>query len=244
MFRGPSDFNVTHTISINGLWDIPTPKSLGGFGRTALGGWELGSIFAINSGVPTTPIIGGDPLGLGNSGTDQFGLPDRVPGCDPILHGYAGSAPGAPNWINASCYTLPQATPAIAASCSPFGLRAPGTNGPTDPGSAGIAGTCANLLGNVGRNSLYGPRFVNLDFSILKNFPIKSISEAFNIQFRAEFFDITNHDNFVPPQPGSGDGNAALFNSDGSPTGAGQITLFANGQQPAREIQFAIKVNW
>ncbi len=85
---------------------------------------------------------------------------------------------------------------------------------------------------------------MNLDFSILKNFPIKSISEAFNIQFRAEFFDITNHDNFVPPQPGSGDGNAALFNSDGSSTGAGQITLFANGQQPAREIQFAIKVNW
>src|SRR6266850_5337307 len=52
VFRGPSDFNVTHTMSINGLWDIPSPKSLGGFARTALGGWELGSIFAINSGVP------------------------------------------------------------------------------------------------------------------------------------------------------------------------------------------------
>ncbi len=241
VFRGPSDFNVTHTMSINGLWDIPTPKSLGGFARTALGGWELGSIFAINSGVPTTPIIGGDPLGLGNSGTDQFSLPNRVPGCDPILHGYAGSAPGSPNWINPNCFTLPMvsASSPLAAQCGDFSQA---SHAPPALPSGMVY--CANLLGNVGRNSLYGPRFVNLDFSILKNFPVKSLSEAFNIQFRAEFFDITNHDNFVPPQPGSGDGNAALFNTDGSSTGAGQITLFANGQQPAREIQFAIKVNW
>jgi len=230
--HGPSDFDIRHTISINGLWDVPAPKFSNGFAKAALGGWELGSIVKINSGSPTTPIIGDDPLGLGNSGADQFGLLNKVPGCDPINHGFAGSAPGAPIWINDACYTLPQSTPAIAAQCQTFGAT---------PTAAGIPGTCANLAGNVSRNSIYGPHLFNLDLSVLKNFPIKSISEAFNIQFRAEMFNITNHDNFVPPQPGSGDTNALLFGSDGKNNGPGVISALAT--EP-REIQFALKFIW
>jgi len=45
--RGLSDFNVGQSWIINGLWDIPNSKSLGGFGNAALGGWEVGSIFRI-----------------------------------------------------------------------------------------------------------------------------------------------------------------------------------------------------
>jgi hypothetical protein len=134
---------------------------------------------------------------------------------------------------------LPQATPAIAAQCQPFGYVAP--NGAT-PEVPGIPGTCANLAGNVSRNSIYGPHLFDLDLSILKNFPIKRISEVFNVQFRAEMFNITNHDNFVPPQPGSGDGNSLLFGSDGRPIG-GSGVISALATDP-REIQFALKVIW
>ena len=81
----------------------------------------------------------------------------------------------------------------------------------------------------------------DLDLSILKNFPIKRISEVFNIQFRAEMFNITNHDNFVPPPPGSGDSNALLFGSDGTSNGPGAISGLAT--EP-REIQFALKFIW
>jgi hypothetical protein len=102
---------------------------------------------------------------------------------------------------------------------------------------------CTNLLGNAARNSINGPHFFNLDFAILKSFPIRRISEAFNIQFRAEMFDITNHANYSPPQPGSGDTNSQIFNQDGSLSGAGQISQYATGT-PAREIQFALKFNW
>jgi hypothetical protein len=102
---------------------------------------------------------------------------------------------------------------------------------------------CANLLGNIGRNSINGPRLFNLDFSILKNFPVKSISEAFNIQFRAEMFNVTNHDNFVPPQPDSGDGRADLFDTDGKPIGSTAGTLKGPATEP-REIQFALKFVW
>jgi carboxypeptidase family protein len=241
LFKGPSDFNVTHNVTINGLWDIPAPKSLSsGFARQALGGWSVGTILSFNSGVPTTPIINNDPLGLGNTGADQFGLLNKVAGCDPILHGYTGTVSASPNWINASCYTLPTVPTSSLASlpypCAPF---------PAAPTAAPIGQTyCANLLGNTGRNSIYGPHLFNWDFSILKNFPVKSISEAFNVQFRAEFFDLTNHVNFVPPQPGSGDGNSALFEDTGKFDGNGVISLYANGQQPGREIQFGLKINW
>ena len=235
-FYGPSDFDVRHTMTINGLWDIPAPKSLHGFASAALGGWELGSIFAINSGVPTTPIISDDPLGLGNTGADQFGFPNRVAGCNPVN----------PNWkadnltyINVNCYTLPTApaSASFASQCGDF----PGAATPAPAGQV----YCANLLGNVTRNSIHGPSLVNLDLSILKNFPVKRISEAFNIQFRAEMFNILNRANFVPPQPGSGDGNSAIFGSDGSPTGgsAGQMTQYAT-TTPSREIQFALKLIW
>jgi outer membrane receptor protein involved in Fe transport len=234
-FYGPSDYDVKHAISINGLWDIPTPKSLGSVANTALGGWELGGIFTVNSGVPTTPIIADDPMGLGNSGADQFGLPNIIAGCNAVNSNWKQSNL---TYINVNCFTLPQATPAIAAQCQPFGFD------PTKPGS-GIPGTCANLLGNVSRNSIYGPRLVNLDFSVLKNFPVKRISEVFNIQFRAEMFNILNRASFVPPQPGSGDGNSAIFGSDGSPSGGsvGQLQEYATGT-PSREVQFALKFIW
>ena len=93
------------------------------------------------------------------------------------------------------------------------------------------------LLGNEGRNVLTGPGLLNLDTSLFKNNYIKSISEAFNIQFRAEFFNVLNHANFAPPLD-----NFTLFNQDGSRVGnAGVIDAT---QTPSRQIQFGLKVIW
>jgi hypothetical protein len=157
---------VTHDVSINALYDILTPKSFKGIANTLLGGWEFGGILSFNSGVPTTPINNGDPLGLGNSGADQFGPLVKVPGCDPINHGFANSLPGAPLWIRANCYTSPTAPASFQGMCADF----PGA--PTPPPAGMIY--CANLApGNVLRNSIYGPHLFNLDFSVLKTFPVK-----------------------------------------------------------------------
>jgi hypothetical protein len=237
LFYGPSDFNVAHDVSINALYDIPTPKSWTGIRNTALGGWELGGIFSYNSGTPTTPINNGDPLGLQNVNADQFGPLVKVPGCDPINHGYANSLAGAPIWIKESCYREPTVPTSSLGSlpypCGPFPGAAPAPAGQT---------YCANLApGNVLRNSINGPHLVNMDFSVLKNFPVKRISEAFNLQFRAEIFNIFNHNNFVPPQPCSGDCFSGLFNQDGSSAGVGTISLLATDP---REIQFALKLIW
>jgi Carboxypeptidase regulatory-like domain/TonB dependent receptor len=93
------------------------------------------------------------------------------------------------------------------------------------------------LRGNLGRNTLIGPGLVNLDFSVFKNNYVKRISDTFNVQFRAEFFNILNHTNFAPPLD-----NRNIFDSSGQRIGnAGLIT---STQTPSRQIQFAVKVIW
>ena len=51
-------------------------------------------------------------------------------------------------------------------------------------------------FGNLGRNSIFGPGYANLDFSVTKN---TRIYERLNLQLRAEFFNILNHPNFALP---------------------------------------------
>jgi hypothetical protein len=230
--RGPSDYNVAHTLVMNALWAIPTPRSFSGFVKGALGGWQMGGIVKYNSGIPTTPIIGGDPMGLGNAGADQFGIPNLTPGCDPINHNFVG--PVFPVYINTSCYTPPTAPASLASQCGPF----------TGAAAAAPSGQiyCANLLGNAGRNSIDGPHLVNADFSLVKNTVIRRISESFNVQFRAEIFNIFNHSNFLPPSPVTGKGGATVLNTDGSKTGGSGI-IDSLSTQP-RDVQLALKVIW
>jgi hypothetical protein len=51
-------------------------------------------------------------------------------------------------------------------------------------------------FGSAGRNIVVGPGYHDFDFSILKN---TKFGERFNAQFRAEFFNITNHPSFALP---------------------------------------------
>jgi hypothetical protein len=180
-------------------------------------GWQTAGIFQIRTGLPFTPIISGDPLGLHNYA--PFGFADIVRGntCKSLVN--TSAVPGQASYLNLNCFALPMATSAIAAQCVPF---------------AGVAtpGTCSNLLGNSGRNSVYGPGLRNFDFSLIKDTKIK---EHLNLQFRAEFFNVVNHSNFQAPL-----NNSAVFASDGSPVGgAGFIDSTST---PNREIQFGLKL--
>ena len=217
--RAAADFNVAQNLTINYIWNIPTPARFHGPAAWAARGWQLGGIFQIRSGLPFTPLIGGDPLGLNN--TAPFAYPDRLrgSGCGSLVN------PGnVNNYIKLQCFALPMATPAIAAQCVPFQ--------PGGPGNPVLAGTCSNLLGNGGRNEIYGPGLVNFDFSLFKDNKIK---ENLNLQFRAEFFNVFNHSNFNSPID-----NSTLFNQDGSAVGgAGSIDATSTSN---REIQFALKL--
>jgi hypothetical protein len=233
--RAVSDYNVTHTAVINGIWQVPGPRA--GFAQVALGGWELGGILKMNSGIPTTPLIDGDPMGVQNSGSDTFGMLNRVPGCDPVNHNYKNT-PGL-IYINTSCFTLPtvSASSPIAASCNPNSFP----NAPTPPPSGTIY--CSNLLGNSGRNGIVGPSLYNLDFSVYKNFPVKKISESGKVQFRAEFFNVLNRANFGVPVAFTGGSTALLFDDTGAASGGAGALPQPTVTKP-RDIQFALKLIW
>jgi len=209
--RGPADFNIGKNFVQNLIWTIPVANSLHGPAGWAANGWEIGAIFQASDGLPFTPLIGGDVLGLKN--TAPYDVPNRVAGCSPTSLKYNSPVPGQVQYINLGCFTAPGAF---------------------------------NLLGNVGRNSLTGPGLKQLDFSIFKNNKVAILSENFNIQFRAEFFNILNFTNFAPPSSGktllaaafAPNGASATFTSV---TGAGLLT---STQTSSRQIQFALKVSW
>jgi hypothetical protein len=93
----------------------------------------------------------------------------------------------------------------------------------------------AGFLGNAGRNMLRGPGLANVDFSMTKEMPIKTLGDSGTLQFRAEFFNLFNRANFSPP-------NRTVFSGTGAavplPT-AGQIRSTAT---PSRQIQFALRL--
>jgi len=108
----------------------------------------------------------------------------------------------------------------------------------------GISGYCPNIRGNLGRNSIIGPGLFNVDFSVLKNHRVPRISETFNVQFRAEMFNVLNRANFAPPglNPNTGGGPMQAIFANGQPNPQfGQIVAT---QTPARQIQLALKVLW
>lgn len=232
--RARSDFNIGRTVVLNGTWLLPSPRSMTGFLAWPLSGWQLSAVFKANDGVPVTPLFGtgGDPTGTLSS--DDFAFPSRVSGCNPVDLNFRKNSNG-PNYINPACFTVPMA-PSVAffnANCDP---APPSFAGPLPAGDL----RCFNLRGNAGRNTITGPGVTNLDVSVFKNNPVKRISETFNVQFRAEFFNVLNHANFGPPDVGSG--FADIFDATGAVNSA--AGLLTNTTTDPREIQFAVKIIW
>jgi hypothetical protein len=227
--RGLSDFDIRRVLVMNLTWDVPGPKGAPRPLAWASNGWELGLIFKANDGVPFTATFGTDSDPLGLNSTDPYDYPNRLsgPGCAALTN------PGNPNnYMKTQCFGIPSA-PSMAfwtANCDP----APGTVGGPVPFPQ-----CFNLRGNAGRNILTGPGLSNLDVSIYKNNYVRRISETFNIQFRAEIFNILNHPNFSPPPFPN---NTDIFDSTGTPNPvAGVLTTTTTD---SRQIQFALKFLW
>jgi len=232
--RALSDFNIGRTLVINTTWQVPSVKSASGPLAWVTNGWELGAVFKVEDGVPFTPTWGtdGDPQGLNSS--DPWAFPNRLggPNCATLTN------PGNPNhYIKTECFAVPTASNETFFSAAPP-LGCDPAFGSLNPKAPNYL-WCFNLRGNAGRNILIGPGTTNLDFSIFKNNHIKRISESFNAQFRAEFFNILNHANFHTPVVPD---NTDIFDSTGTPTGV--AGLLTSTTTTAREIQFALKLSW
>jgi hypothetical protein len=97
----------------------------------------------------------------------------------------------------------------------------------------------SGFYGNVGRDTYTGPGLATWDFSTFKD---TRISERFNLQFRAEIFNLLNRANFNTPNlivaALQAPPNATL--PEVSPT-AGVVTSTATS---SRQVQFGLKLLW
>lgn len=223
--RGPSDFNVPHNFIVNWLYNVPKPHWDSGIANATLKGWEVGGIFTASSGEPWSALLLFDNPGAPfyGTGTGSHAFIGWVLGERPDLVNTPGCA--NPNEVvkgNITVGGLPIQN--TAQYVKPGCLIAPG-----DPANApGRAGH----IGNFGRNRMYNPGLVNVDFSLYKNNYVKSISDNFNVQLRFEFFNVFNHTNLGYP---------TLFNMWMLTGNFGQAGYTAT---PARQIQMGVKINF
>jgi hypothetical protein len=197
--HGRSLFDARHRFVVSYQWDLPFfSHSQEWYGRV-LGGWQVNGITTFMSGTPFTVY---DSAGV----SAQGGAPEisGFPSDRPNLIGDPASGVCAGNGVHTG-----------TADC----WFNPGSFQRLDPT------TQIGQFGNAGRNIVTGPGVQQWDFSALKNF---RITEAKNLQFRAELFNIFNHANFGVP-----------VNDMNSPN-VGQIQT----SQPGRLVQFALKFSF
>lgn len=87
----------------------------------------------------------------------------------------------------------------------------------------------AGFLGNAGRNIVRGDGYFNADFAVLRSFALPFWGERYNLQFRAEFFNIYNNVNFTAPV-------TSLSNA--------AFGRYVSNAAAPRVIQFGLKLNF
>ena len=212
---GLSQLNLNDNFTASILYDLPFGKgkrfgsNWSGATNAILGNWETDVIVHATSGFPLFVVDSGDGSGVFFSyNGNTFQRPNQVG--DPNKAGAVAGNPGC---------TAPSQIHTIQNWFNPCAFeQAP-----------------AGELGTAARAPLYGPRFVNADFSIIKDFPL-SFREGMNLQFRTEFFNLFNHPQFY--MGGSGGSGEQDINA---PATFGVINNTVNN---ARLIQFGLKLQF
>lgn len=218
--RGLTDFDIRHRLSFSTLYQLPRVKAFLGSSRAAnilVNGWQVSNISIIQSGSPFTVFCGAsfqaikDANGkvIGNKGCDYNG--DGVNNDRPLTPSFGNSLTG-------KGFSTAQFLDGIF-SCT--------------------SSRCGNVfpapafgqVGNLGRNTFRGPKFINTDFSALKATRIPWFfhkQEGARLELRAEFFNVFNKVN--------------LSNVNGN-LASSQFGR-ATGTFPARNIQFGVRIEY
>ncbi|HEY4361226.1 MAG TPA: TonB-dependent receptor [Bryobacteraceae bacterium] len=98
-YRGPSDFDIRHSISANAVVDIPIGKGKALFGSMPtwldefVGGWEVSTLYSFRTGTPINCTAGG----VYNVNYLNSALCDVLPGASVPANGFTFDQNGIPN---------------------------------------------------------------------------------------------------------------------------------------------------
>lgn len=159
---GPDPIIRPQRFILTTYYPLPGPRNkYSALGRV-LGGWDVSTVMAVQSGQQLTPTLNNPNNAYGIS-TDR---PQVVASCALNTGGAVTS------YFSKACFTTP---PVIGAD------------------------NRATAFGNAGTGMITGPGQFNIDLSVAKHFPVRWPNESSDIQFRTEFFNLTNHPNFGNP---------------------------------------------
>jgi outer membrane receptor protein involved in Fe transport len=200
--RGLAGYDRTHNFQLYGLWELPFGRGKQfaneGILSKLLGGFQLSGVMGAVSGSPIN-IIQGAAGNLNAGGSGQ--APDQVKSDVQIFSdNLKGSLP--PGGDPARYLYFDRSAFRVVDICNV------------------ISPTCPVVLpqrfGNVGRNSLRGPGFFNMDLSLFRTI---RFTEGIEMQLRAEALNALNHPNFA--NPGADISNAGSFGFITSTAGQG-----------------------
>jgi hypothetical protein len=127
--------------------------------------------------------------------------------------------------------------PNVVAGVNPIAAHWTPSTGYLNP--AAFSQPADGTFGDLGRNAIFGPGFVNTDFSVEKT---TKFGEKLNAQLRAEFFNIFNHPNFALPN-GNFDPSSSTFGVISQTPDVAQGNPGLGGGGP-RVIQLALRLQF
>lgn len=194
--RGPSSFDVRLINVTSFVYQLP-------FGRGRQWAASLpGAVDQVLGGWELTGVNTantGEPVNIvfnPNAATDNTGRINDFRGASSFRPNLVGDTAGASGAAGLDRYWNPAAF-AVPTASEPFGT--------------------------LGRNALRAPNFAQWDLGVFKNFRLPR--EGMSLQFRSEFFNVTNRTNFRPANPNI---SQAAFGT-------------IRSTYPPRQIQFALK---
>ncbi len=190
----PSDFDVTHTFKLFGIWSPKLFHGEKGVWEKTLGGWSVSGIMNLHSGYPWNP---NDPnLGYSsvyeNSGAAYGGGGVLRPGY--YLGGFHTGNFKTQDYPSGALSIFPENDPTTGQPCY---VASPALSdiiaGNASPGPI----PCAPV---IGRNSFRGPGYFDIDASIGKAFGLPStrfFGENAKFNFTANFYNLFNKVNLT-----------------------------------------------
>jgi len=229
---GPSDFQATHILNLGWLYSIPQLRRGPSTLREVVNGWKVGGIYNARTGQPINITLSGD-----TSLTDERPQrPNLNPGTSPLLPSGRHRIDKVQEWFN------------IGTVANPAGQCLTPNTGPGTPNAAvlatGFTPGCVlevptlGTFGNVGRNSIYGPAFINLNTSLTRSFALPGEKQ---LEFKADAFNFFNTPNLGNPgnQLASAAGNQGNFGVIKSTVGTNGV-VGTNG----RRLQLSLLIRF
>jgi len=221
LFRGPSDFDLTHVISFAATWELPLAKAWANGPKRLTRGWTLYPIVSYRSGSPLDVLAAlsrtrtkAGPSGVGDPELVRANLVSQINFTNIETYQKASNGRTGNFYFDPAAFER-------ASLVALYNSGAAATN------------PALRTYGSLGRNAFRGPDRTNVNFTIGKITDL--YGERTKLEIRADFFNLFNHAEFSNPSTSITSGVFGQISS------TGVLNSGTAGDQQPRVIQLSAR---